>query len=295
MIDTLPQVVRDITHNAAAELAVAEGRYDDAEQLLHYIAPSPRTDSGEHSFQQWLIAVGLLAELRLLADDLQHAREWVEAIERALGERTYAPGELQLGLCRARLAVAAGDAPQALLLLDDVRHRSLAATNLLILIHALQLTAAAHLLTGNSGAALEAANMALVEAERCRLPYEAALSRMLRVQVRQMRPGEEAHIREDLAFARTVFERVGAEGSLRRLQALERRERPSRPAGLTDREIEVLRCVAKGLSDRQIAEQLFISPRTVTTHVGNLLAKTTTNNRTELAIWAVQQGLAAPS
>lgn len=64
------------------------------------------------------------------------------------------------------------------------------------------------------------------------------------------------------------------------------------PAGLSEREAEVLRLVARGSSDRQIADLLFVSPRTVNAHVRNLLMKTERANRTELSVWAVEHGLA---
>jgi DNA-binding CsgD family transcriptional regulator len=65
------------------------------------------------------------------------------------------------------------------------------------------------------------------------------------------------------------------------------------PAGLSEREAEVARLVARGYSDRQIADDLFISPRTVNAHIRNLLTKTNRINRTELAAWAVEHGIAA--
>lgn len=60
---------------------------------------------------------------------------------------------------------------------------------------------------------------------------------------------------------------------------------------LTDREREVLRYVATGLSSKQIAERLFLSPRTVENHVGATLRKLQLRNRVELARYAVDHGL----
>ena len=67
---------------------------------------------------------------------------------------------------------------------------------------------------------------------------------------------------------------------------------PAYPDGLTQREVEVLRLVAAGRTDREIAEELVISTRTVTTHVGNILNKVGAANRTEAATYATRSGLA---
>ncbi len=64
-----------------------------------------------------------------------------------------------------------------------------------------------------------------------------------------------------------------------------------RPDGLTDRELEVLRLVASGKRNVQIAETLVISPATVTRHVSNILNKTVLSNRTELARYAMRHDL----
>ncbi|MDP4506313.1 MULTISPECIES: response regulator [unclassified Nonomuraea] len=62
---------------------------------------------------------------------------------------------------------------------------------------------------------------------------------------------------------------------------------------LTDRETEVLRLVAKGLSYRQIADRLVLSHRTVQNHVQNTLRKLQLHNRVELVRYAIEQGLDA--
>ena len=73
----------------------------------------------------------------------------------------------------------------------------------------------------------------------------------------------------------------------------------SRPSGrptilepLTERELEVLRLVARGMSNRQIADQMVISEATVRTHVSNILSKLHLASRTEAALYAIREGLA---
>ena len=60
---------------------------------------------------------------------------------------------------------------------------------------------------------------------------------------------------------------------------------------LTSREVEVLKTVAEGLSDQEIADRLGISYRTVTTHVSNILGKLHLANRLQAALYAIQEGL----
>ncbi|HEY46591.1 MAG: LuxR family transcriptional regulator [Anaerolineae bacterium SM23_ 63] len=61
--------------------------------------------------------------------------------------------------------------------------------------------------------------------------------------------------------------------------------------GLTERENEVLHLIADGLSNREIAEKLFISEKTVKTHVSNILGKLGLTDRTQAAIYALRRGL----
>jgi DNA-binding CsgD family transcriptional regulator/tetratricopeptide (TPR) repeat protein len=65
--------------------------------------------------------------------------------------------------------------------------------------------------------------------------------------------------------------------------------------GLTAREVEVLRQVARGLSNREIAERLYIAPKTAAVHVSNILGKTGAASRTEAASWAIRNGLLEPA
>ncbi|HEX5567137.1 MAG TPA: response regulator transcription factor [Streptomyces sp.] len=82
-------------------------------------------------------------------------------------------------------------------------------------------------------------------------------------------------------------------GEYRRLAGDSTPRKPDRPAAprLTERETEVLRLVAKGLSYKQIAERLVISHRTVQNHVQNTLGKLQLHNRVELVRYAIERGL----
>lgn len=71
------------------------------------------------------------------------------------------------------------------------------------------------------------------------------------------------------------------------------RKGTSYPAGLSEREVEVIRLLAAGRTNRQIGNELFISLNTVSHHLRNIFAKTRASNRTEAAAFAIQAGLAA--
>jgi len=66
---------------------------------------------------------------------------------------------------------------------------------------------------------------------------------------------------------------------------------PESPEKLTDRETEVLRLIAKGLSNKAIAAALVVSEKTVKTHVSNVLSKLRLPSRTQAALYALKQGL----
>lgn len=67
--------------------------------------------------------------------------------------------------------------------------------------------------------------------------------------------------------------------------------RPLTPEPLTQREVDIIRLVAQGLSNRQIAEQLVIGEATVRTHVGNVLNKLHLANRVQATLYALREGL----
>jgi NarL family two-component system response regulator LiaR len=78
------------------------------------------------------------------------------------------------------------------------------------------------------------------------------------------------------------------------LQELSRpSEHPPTPDPLTPREVEVLRLVAQGRSNQEIADALVISETTVRTHVSNILSKLHLASRTQAALYALREGFAS--
>ena len=121
--------------------------------------------------------------------------------------------------------------------------------------------------------------------------YDAALS--------WLASADEAGLREALAALDSLGARVAAAAARRRMKeagvkAIPRGPRPatrSAPAGLTEREQEVLALLADGLPDREISERLFISERTVHHHVSAVLSKIGVSSRTAAAREAVRMGI----
>jgi DNA-binding NarL/FixJ family response regulator len=110
------------------------------------------------------------------------------------------------------------------------------------------------------------------------------------------RPGDRQQAAALLEEVTTSAEKLGIHGLGKRANALLGKPAapaaPAWPAGLTGREVEVLRLIAAGRSNRAIAETLFISPNTVLRHVSNIFAKTGVANRAEAAAYATRKGLA---
>ena len=75
------------------------------------------------------------------------------------------------------------------------------------------------------------------------------------------------------------------------MDELSARDRRPTPDDLTERELAVLRLIAKGMSNREIATELVISEKTAKTHVSNILSKLHLADRTQAAIYALKTGL----
>lgn len=89
------------------------------------------------------------------------------------------------------------------------------------------------------------------------------------------------------------FLQLGQPSDTVQVRPRNRAGRAAYPAGLSGREVEVVRLLAVGRTNRQIADELFISQNTVSHHLRNIFAKTGASNRTEAAAFAFQAGLAA--
>ena len=149
---------------------------------------------------------------------------------------------------------------------------------------------AVRLADDGSQEALEDLRRASVAWSELKLPYEGARAQVLfGVAVRDAGDAEGARL--ELSAARAAFERLGARPDAQRAAAL--LDEPSGlPAGLTAREIEVLRLVGTGMTNRDIAATLVISQHTVARHLQNIYAKLGVPTRAAATAFAFEHGLA---
>jgi ATP/maltotriose-dependent transcriptional regulator MalT len=121
-------------------------------------------------------------------------------------------------------------------------------------------------------------------------PYEAAETQVLLGQAART-VGDEETARLELAAARAAFERLDAAPDVERVDALLAWDTPT-PRGLTAREVEVLRLVAHGRSNREIGAELFISEHTVARHLSNIFRKLEVTSRSAATSFAYEHHLA---
>ncbi len=122
------------------------------------------------------------------------------------------------------------------------------------------------------------------------VPYEAARARVLiGLACRALRDEDSAGM--ELDAARRAFVQLGADPDAVSVQALLRVAGPARAAGLSPRELEVLRLVAAGKSNQAIAAELVISERTVERHMSNIFGKLGVGSRTAAAAYAFAHGI----
>ncbi len=151
-------------------------------------------------------------------------------------------------------------------------------------------TGAVHLADGDIGAASTSLRQACEIWRDLEMPYEEAQTCVLLATVCERR-GDQDGRRLELDTARRLFKQLSAEPCLARIaEPLERATRQS-VGSLSEREMQVLRLLATGKTNRAIADELFISEKTVARHVSNILDKLGVSSRTGATAWAFQHNL----
>jgi DNA-binding NarL/FixJ family response regulator len=143
---------------------------------------------------------------------------------------------------------------------------------------------------GDAGAALVALRHALQVWQELEAPYEAARTRLL-VAMSCRALGDEESAELELAAARGVFEQLGAAPDQPGLDSLGERPAPADDRGLTARELEVLRLLAAGVTNKEIAAKLVLSERTVHRHVSNIFTKLRVSSRAAATAYAYEHEL----
>ena len=226
-----------------------------------------------------------LAMLRLAQGRVDDA---VNALRRRLGETGDPLARVSLLRAQVEVAVAAGAAEEAErareeLDLTSARHPETPVIEAI----AAQARGTTELAAEEPQQALASLRRGLEIWQSLEAPFEVARTRALMARACRAL-GDRDSARLELEAARSGFERLGAKPALAALEAV---ERPAAAHGLTDRELEVLRLVAAGRTNRQIAEELVISEHTVARHLQNIFAKLGVSSRTAAGAFAFERGL----
>ncbi|MGF0175524.1 LuxR C-terminal-related transcriptional regulator [Streptomyces sp. Marseille-Q5077] len=257
------------------ELTAAERSYDRAHELGRDPQPG-------------------LALLRLAqgkadaaAAALRHAGG-VEAV--GLTRCRLLAAQVEVYLALGRTAEARAAAEELALLARDWQRRCGSQTTLL---HASAATAsgAVAFAARDLDRALPGLRRALTLWLELRVPYETAQVRTT-LAAADRAAGDDEGARMELRAAEQVFRQLGAVPDALRAAALLADVRPGRPGGLTEREIQVLRLVAAGRTNRAVAAELVISEHTVARHLNNIFAKLQVSSRAAATGYAYRHGLA---
>jgi ATP/maltotriose-dependent transcriptional regulator MalT len=210
-----------------------------------------------------------LAQLRLAQGQLDAAEA---AIRRGLDEAEDRVARTRLLPAHVEIMLAADRTQEARAAADELL--TIAAAVDAPFLHAASAHAqgAVLLAEGAAGAALSSLRKAWAGWQELEAPYEAARARVLAgLACRDL--GDEDTAEMELDAARCVFQQLDARPELTRVKKLSRRGEPATAGGLTARELQVLRLIAAGKTNRLIASELFISERTVERHVSNIFVK----------------------
>jgi ATP/maltotriose-dependent transcriptional regulator MalT len=284
-----------LTH---ASIARARGEPEAAWSVVREMVPDGPASTNLLPFWDHARVLRLAASLALDIGELAAARTWLDAYERLLARCGAVIGQSERQALRARYSRIAGDAERAYAQAKQAfRHASDPRQQLALL--------AAHRLLGeldtDAGRYDEAEkhlHESLALAEACQAPYEKALTLSAFAELRAATSNQT----EALALlndVRAICEPLGAKPALARADALAARlaasvssRAPAYPAGLTAREVEVLRLVAAGLMNSEIAARLLLSERTVEQHLRSIYNKLGSSSRTAATRYAVEHGIA---
>jgi len=228
-----------------------------------------------------------LALLRLVQGQIDVA---AAAIGRAVADAKSTAARSRLLPAQTEIMLAAGDAATAQRAADELASIADALDATLLRAAASQAGGAVRLAQGDAAGALPVLRQSWSQWQDVEVPYEAARVRVLIAQACGALGDRDAAAME-LDAARWVFEQLGAATDLVRIEALGRPSPPPRPSRLSARELQVLRLLAAGKSNRAIASDLLISERTVERHVSNIFDKLDVSSRTAAAAFAFEHHL----
>jgi DNA-binding CsgD family transcriptional regulator len=228
-----------------------------------------------------------LAQLRLAQGQVDAA---TAAIRRALDEARDRAVRSTVLPTHVEIMLATGDVPAARASADELSAIASALDAPLLDAVAASTQGAVLLAEGEPGAALDALRRGWTTWQALEAPYEAARVRVLMgLAYRQLGDEDTADVEFDSAH--WAFEQLGAAPDLARVDALTRAPRPSDVHGLTGRELQVLRRMAAGETNKAIAAALFISERTVERHVSNIFLKLGVSSRAAATAYAYEHKL----
>jgi DNA-binding CsgD family transcriptional regulator/tetratricopeptide (TPR) repeat protein len=212
------------------------------------------------------------------------------AIRRVVDETQDSVTRSKLLAVRAEIMLAAGDVQDARISADELS--TIVAEIGTAFLHAVsaQTTGAVMLDEGDARGACAALRHAVATWNELEAPYEAARVRVL-IGLACRALGDDDTADMELDAARRVFTQLGATPDLSRVNELSRKPPLRSPGGLTARQVEVLRCVAAGKTNRAIAAELCLSEKTVARHISDIFTKLHLSSRSAATAYAYEHDL----